>query len=274
MELQQLNLLHRRKKISLDLMFMNQRFTSNPLKILSIKVNSGGLSPIVKVLSFGRSGSARLLLPLRREEFESDELPGRFRPLINSLSKFVKSSGLNYHDWWPGSCPWDSASHGTVLYYEWDSYNRSAFQKLIEEHFGVGVKNLRLGNRVLLDALVDGESIQGVDGHIDGVNGVLFRVTRLGGRRLNAFLLRFSEGIHLNYARSTRDGILVQDMTKPDESTKLYKISTYDANSDLSKAMFDFSIQEAPSGWVQVWCYEDSDPSISGSTITWGAGVV
>ena len=68
-----------------------------------------------------------------------------------------------------------------------------------------------------------------------------------------------SQRIRLNYARSTQDGILVQDMTKPDESTKLYKISTYDANSDLSKAMFDFTIQEAPSGWVQVWCYEDSD---------------
>ena len=52
-------------------------------------------------------------------------------------------------------------------------YNRSAFQKLIEEHFDVGVEKFTTGNRVLLDALVDGESIQGVDGHIDSVNGIV-----------------------------------------------------------------------------------------------------
>ena len=72
------------------------------------------VKPNSKGLSFGRSGSARLLLPLRRS-FESDEIPGRFRPLINSLSKFVKSSGLNYHDWWPVHA-WDSESrYGALL---------------------------------------------------------------------------------------------------------------------------------------------------------------
>ena len=80
-----------------------------------------------------------------------------------------------------------------MLYYEWDPDNRSAFQKLIEMTLGVGVKNLRIGNRVLVDALVDGESIQGVDSHIDSVNGVLFRVTRLG-RRLNAFYFASQRG--------------------------------------------------------------------------------
>jgi hypothetical protein len=224
-------------------------------------------------ISLGANGTGRLFLPLTAEEWRQTDvyIPERYKDWD---AKFHPCCEEEDTEWHVDNSPWEDNCQGIIFKLKWTIETRSSMQKIIQHFFDIKTQNQRAVERVIIEAYNEHNEIFNTKEIPYTPSKTTFRITRFGGRPLNSFTIKFSNGITFtqdSIQKANQSSIKIEDLTAGNENP-MYKIMTYDAKEKILKAMFEFELNKTldEPGWIEVCCYNHNDPLSAGSYIRLG----